>query len=321
MSDKNYYLCMDIGGTKVLGVVFDTNNEIVFEEKVKTGAQYGSENVENNIFEVLDKLYHFATKNGTAVSIAMGVPGIINKEVGEIIFSPNISWNNYPLRTKVLERYKLPCYLGNDVNLGILGECKYGHQKRFQNCVGIFVGTGIGGGIIINDKLYTGNGNWAGEFGHIVMEKNGPICGCGNRGCLESFAGKKGITDYVKKQIELGRTSILSDNMDGNGLVRGKYLRKALENHDEVAIEVMEQVALYLARGAGILINIFNPEAVIFGGGIIEATSKFILPQIIELIPNYCIPKIFEKTKIFKASLGDYSVVYGARAIIDEFMV
>jgi glucokinase len=318
MSQRKFYLCLDIGGTKILGTVFDENNSLVFEIKIKTGAENGCEFVENNIFDVISKLLQFVNFYGTAVFVAMGVPGLIDSKKGEILFAPNIYFENYPLKQKVEEKYKIPCFVGNDVNLGLLGEWKYGNINKPQNCVGIFVGTGIGGSIIINDILYKGNSYCAGEFGHIVVEKDGPKCSCGNNGCIEAFAGKSAITAYVREQIVKGRKTMLKESLNKDVLIGGNALRKALIFEDEVAMEVMDRAALYLARGAAILINIFNPETIVFGGGIIEATGDYVMPRVIKQTPNYCIKEIYKNTKIIKADLGDYSVVYGAKALGED---
>ena len=151
--------------------------------------------------------------------------------------------------------------------MGILGEWKYGAGKGRENIVGVFVGTGVGGGVIIDNKLYSGAKNSGTEIGHMIINTEGPYCNCGQRGCLEAYASKIAITREIRTQMQRGRKTILRDLMgDDTSVIKSKMLKKAVEQKDELALEVLDNAVYYIAAGAGSLINIFNPNMIIFGG-------------------------------------------------------
>ena len=315
---KKYNICLDVGGTKVLGAVFDEKDKIVCKIKRRSTEQgNASENVESVIIEVTRSLLKKANiKKSQINAISAGVPGIINPETGVVVFCPNLPWRNYNLTAAIEKEFGAKCYLGNDVNVGVLGEFEYGAAKGFKNVVGFFPGTGLGGGIIINGKLYLGGGFQAGELGHMVVEENGPECGCGNHGCLESFSSKKGMAKYVLAQEEKGRHSSLTQYIDENGVFKSKYLRMAVEENDEVALEAIDQACHYLAMATGSMISALAPDCIVYGGGVMEALGDLFLEKILQKVDAYAMPAIRPSVELKRASLGDYSNIYGSLALI-----
>jgi len=303
-------IALDVGGTKVLGVLFDKKRKIVHQVKVKTKAEEGKKVVFEQICFVIDELLKFNKKPVSA--IGAGVPGIIEKS-GNIAFSPNIPWKNYNLKEKLEKKYKIATYIGNDVNTGVLGEWKFGAGKKSKNIIGMFLGTGIGGGLIINGKLHEGETGAAGEIGHICINPQGPYCGCGSRGCLEAYASKKALIKEIHAQIRRGKKSILSDALKENpDVLKSNALKKAYLKKDKLAVELIENMCLSLAVGTASLLNILNAEKVIFGGGVIEALGDIIIPKIRKYAKRYAMPKILESSTFLAAALKDYSVIYGA---------
>ena len=237
-----YNICLDVGGTKVLGVIFDENREIIYRLKKKT-TEGGdkTENIEQVIIGVVDQMIKESGINKKKLhAIAACAPGVIDQDSGIVLFTPNLPWRDYDIKTPMENKFGVPFYIGNDVNLGVLGEYKFGAAKGYKNVVGFFVGTGMGGGLILNGKLYTGNKFKAGEYGHMILDPEGPLCNCGQRGCLEAFASKKGMTAYISQQAARGRKSIIADNIS-NGVFRSKFLKKALEEKDVVAQEAVDR--------------------------------------------------------------------------------
>ena len=173
----------------------------------------------------------------------------------------------------------------------------------------------MGGGIIINGELYTGTGFKAGEIGHMVLDPEGPLCGCGQRGCFEAFSSKKGMSSYIMQQVSRGRESYLGDKIE-NGVFRSKYLKKALKMNDKVSVEAVDRACHYLAVATGSLINIFSPDLIVYGGGIMEACGDLFLEKILDEVDKYCMPSIRPTVELKCASLGDDSVIYGALAMI-----
>ena len=316
---ESYNLCLDIGGTKVLGVVFNSKKEIVYRLKKKTKAGGdSSENVEEVIISVVKELISSSgIKKGDIHAIAAGAPGVINQETGVVLFSPNLPWRNYNIRKPIEEAFGCPFYIGNDVNVGVLGEYKYGAAKGYKNVVGLFVGTGMGGGLILNGDLFTGNKFKAAEYGHMILDPEGPLCNCGQRGCLEAFSSKQGMSAYIRQQVSRGRKSAMADAVQ-NGVFKSKVLKNALAEGDAVACEAVDRACHYLAIASGNLVNTFSPDVVVYGGGVIEAVGDIFMEKILAEVDRYCMPSIRETVEFKKASLGDDSILYGALSMIKK---
>ena len=316
---ESYNICLDIGGTKILGVIFDSNKEIVYRLKKKTKAGGDtSSNVEEVIISVVKELIEKSgIKKSQINAIAAGAPGVINQETGIVLFSPNLPWRNYDIRKPIEKEFGAKFYIGNDVNVGVLGEYKYGAAKGYKNVVGLFVGTGMGGGLILDGKLFTGNEFKAAEYGHMILNPEGPLCNCGQRGCLEAFSSKQGMSSYIRQQVSRGRDSMMADSVKG-GVFKSKILKQALEAGDPVAVEAVDRACHYLAIASGNLVNTFSPDIVVYGGGVIEAVGDLFLEKITAEVDKYCMPSIRETVQFKKAALGDDSFLYGALSMIKK---
>ena len=313
-----YNICLDIGGTKVLGAVFDENRDIIYRLKKKTKEGGDStDNVEQVIINIVSEMIEESgIKKNQINAIAAGAPGVINQEEGVVLFSPNLPWRDYDIRTPLEKKFGVPFHIGNDVNVGVLGEYKYGVAKGYKNVVGFFVGTGMGGGLILDGKLFTGHDFKAAEYGHMILDPEGPLCSCGQRGCLEAFSAKKGMSAYVLQQAGRGRKSILADNIQ-NGVFKSKILKKALAQQDAVATEAVDRACHYLAVATGNMINTFSPDIVVYGGGVIEAVGDIFLEKILAEVDRYCMPSIRTTVELKNAALGDDSILYGALSMIE----
>lgn len=317
---KTYNICLDIGGTKVLGAIFDENEQIVYrlKKKTKSGGD-SSENVEQVIISVVDEMKKdFGIKKSQIHAISAGAPGVINQEEGVVLFSPNLPWRDYDIKTPIEKKFGVPFYIGNDVNVGVLGEYKYGAARGYQNVVGFFPGTGMGGGLILNGSLFTGNQYKGAEYGHMILDPEGPMCGCGQRGCLEAFSSKKGMSDYIRQQVSRGRESMMAGKME-NGVFKSSVLKKALAAKDKVAMEAVDRACHYLAIATGNMINTISPDIVIYGGGVIEAVGDIFLEKILGEVDRYCMPSIRSTVELKKAALGDDSNLYGALSMIADY--
>ena len=311
-----YSICLDIGGTKVLGAVFNEKNEIIFRLKKKVKSRDKLENIESLIVSVVQELLEEGGIELKSVkAIAAGAPGVVDADHGVILFSPNLPWRNYKIAEQMEERFGRPFYIGNDVNVGVLGEWYYGAAKGYTNVVGLFPGTGMGGGLIIDHHLYTGYGHKAAELGHITLNADGPICGCGQRGCLEIYSSKVGMTEYIRQQIVRGRKTMMQEFV-ADGVFKSKRMKEAYFAGDEVMIEAVKRAGHYLAVGCGTFINVFSPEIIVLGGGIIEAMGDVFLELILQEVDQYSMPSIRDTVKIEKAALGDDSILYGALSMI-----
>ena len=314
---ESYKICLDIGGTKILGAIFDSKNNIFHRLKKKTKADGGSsQNVEDTIISVVEEMIKdFGIKNSQIKAIAAGAPGVIDQEHGIVLTSPNLPWKDYDIKSPIEKKFGAPFFIGNDVNVGVLGEYKYGIAKGYKNVVGLFVGTGMGGGLILDGKLYTGHLFKAAEYGHMILDPEGPLCNCGQRGCLEAFSSKQGMSSYIKQQVARGRETVMADAITGSAF-KSKALKKALAAGDKVAIEAVDRACHYLAVASGNLVNTFSPEIVVYGGGVIEACGDYFLEKILSEVDRYCMPSIRQTVEFKTAGLGDDSILYGALSMI-----
>ena len=316
---ESYNLCLDIGGTKVLGVIFNSKKEVVYRLKKKTKAGGdSSENVEEVIINVAKELISASgIKKSDIHAIAAGAPGVIDQDKGVVLFSPNLPWKNYNIRKPIEDEFGCPFYIGNDVNVGVLGEYKFGAAKGYKNVVGLFVGTGMGGGLILNGELFTGNKFKAAEYGHMILDPEGPLCNCGQRGCLEAFSSKQGMSSYIRQQVSRGRKSSMAEYVEG-GVFKSKALKNALAEGDAVATEAVDRACHYLAIASGNLVNTFSPDVVVYGGGVIEAVGDIFMEKILAEVDRYCMPSIRTTVDFKKAALGDDSILYGALSMIKK---
>ena len=314
---KEYSICLDIGGTKVLGAIFDSKEKPIYrlKKKTKSGGD-SSENIEQVIISVVrEMIKESGIKKSDIRAIAAGAPGVINQEEGVVLFSPNLPWRDYNIRQPIEKEFDVPFHIGNDVNVGVLGEYKYGAVKGYKNVVGFFVGTGMGGGLILDGKLFTGHLFKGAEFGHMTLDPEGPLCNCGQRGCLEAFSSKQGMSAYIRQQVSRGRSCLMSDALDGSAF-KSKALKRALQEQDAVAMEAVDRACHYLAIATGNMINTISPDAVVYGGGVIEAVGDIFLEKILAEVDRYCMTSIRPTVELKKAALGDDSVLYGALSMI-----
>ena len=312
---KKYNICLDIGGTKILGVIFDQDKNIVYRIKKKTKKDGDStDNVESVIVSVVEEMLKGSGIDKKEVAaIAAGAPGVIDQAKGIILFSPNLPWRNYDIKSSMEKKFGVPFYIGNDVNVGVLGEYKYGAARGYNDVVGFFVGTGMGGGMILNGELYSGHMYKGAEFGHMILNSEGPLCNCGQRG----FSSKQGMSAYIRQQAARGRKTMMADHVT-EGVFRSKYLKKALKKQDEVTVEAVDRACHYLAIATGNMINTISPEVVVYGGGVIEAVGETFLEKIVAEVDRYCMPSIRDTVELKIAELGDDSNIYGALAMIEE---
>ena len=318
---KKYNICLDIGGTKILGVIFDQDKNIVYRIKKKTKKDGDStDNVEKVIISVVEEMLEGSGISKKEVAaIAAGAPGVIDQAKGIILFSPNLPWRNYDIKSSMEKKFGVPFYIGNDVdvNVGVLGEYKYGAARGYKDVVGFFVGTGMGGGMILNGELYCGHMYKGAEFGHMILNPEGPLCGCGQRGCLEAFSSKQGMSNYIRVQASRGRETMMAEHVQ-EGVFRSKFLKKALKKQDAVTVEAVDRACHYLAIATGNMINTISPEVVVYGGGVIEAAGQTFLEKIEAEVDRYCMPSIRDTVELKIAELGDDSNIYGALAMIEE---
>ncbi len=314
---------VDVGGTKILASVVMPTGEILSRYKKKTQSKKSDSDVLSRIFDCIHGAADEAEMPLDAMAaVGIGAPGALNPVTGVIHLAPNLGWKNMPLKQILEDRLALPVFLNNDVNVGVIGEHRMGSGVGMENIFGMFIGTGIGGGLILDDRLYQGSHFMAGEVGHIPVVENGPLCGCGRRGCLEAVAGRLGIVRQIEALVRKGRKSSLMDEAKGDiAKVKSRMLSKAWQNGDPVATKVLKSAAGYIGRAVATVVSILNPDAVILGGGIIEALDERFVNLIRKSAAAHAFPAMIEDTKILPAILGDDAVTVGAAFLARDQML
>ena len=318
---KKYDICLDVGGTKVLGAIFNENKEIIYRLKKRSKAGENQQgDIEQVIISVVEEMIKESGINKKEIrAIASCAPGVIDQDTGVVLFTPNLPMRNYDMKGTMEKHFGIPFFVGNDVNLGVLGEYKYGAGQGYRNIVGFFVGTGMGGGLILNGELYTGHQFKAAEYGHMILDPEGPLCNCGQRGCLETFSSKQGMSAYIRQQASRGRETMMATEVT-DGVFRSKKLKKALVAGDAVAEEAVDRACHYLAIATGNMSNTFRPDLIIYGGGVIEALGDLFLKKILAEVDRYCMTAIRPTVELKTAALGDDSILYGDLALIEEHL-
>jgi glucokinase len=320
-----YALGIDLGGTKTLAAVVDvTSGTVVASARKRTRAERGQDFVAHRILEVARAALEAADLDDSAdlLAVGIGAAGQIERRAGLILDAPNLGVKDMPVAALLDAEFGRPVAVGNDVEVAALGEYLYGAGRPYRNFVCVFIGTGIGAGIIQHGRLYTGLSGTAGEIGHLTVEASGRICGCGARGCLEAYASRTAITRAIMAEIHHGRKSVLADEAalqlkSGETIIRSGLLASAIQQKDELVIEVVGEAADYLGYGLASVMNFYNPEALILGGGVIEAVD-LLFARAVHRARTVALARPAQQTPILRTKLGDFSGVVGAACLAAE---
>ena len=311
---KDKYIGIDLGGTKILTAVADDNGEIIARVKLATETELGQERIKKNIFKSIYKVLEKTDiKIEKIKSIGIGSPGPLNVEKGIIYESANLPIKNMEIVELIEEETGVNTYLQNDANTAALGEKVFGAGKEADDLLYITISTGVGGGIIINGKIYYGHTGNAGEIGHMTVDPTGPKCGCGNYGCLESFSSGTAIKNMAKKAIENDESTLIK-KLAKDQKLSAKLVAKAAAKGDQKALDIFAKAGYYLGIGIANLVNIFNPEMIILGGGVLKAKEYF-LDRAKEEFKKRALKAPADIVKIKEAVLEDEIGVKGAIAL------
>jgi len=313
-----YAIGVDLGGTKILSAVVDAQGKVIGQAKKSTHAEKGPTAVIKRIEKAMNEAVEAAgVQKDHVEAIGVGAPGVVDSNRGIVVQLTNLpGWHNVPL-AKVLQEWRaVPVVVSNDVRVAAVGEHRVGAGQGVHSMVAVFVGTGIGGGVILNDRLWTGWRASAGEVGHMIVLADGPYAvGSGIRGSIEALASRSAIERELRAGLAAGRRSILPELLKekNSDTITSGILAKAVSRNDPLTIEVLRRAAYYLGLHASALINAFDPEMLIYGGGVIEALGDWLLPQICEVARQHAINKVnLNQVKIVTAKLGDQAGVIGA---------
>jgi glucokinase len=317
-SKSPYLIGVDLGGTKILAGVFDPDFNCVGQMKHSTKPERGPEGVIERIARCIrDAVDECDLSMKQMRGVGVGAPGAVNTAEGRVLFAPNLDWKDVPLKKQLEKELDLPVFVDNDCKLHALGVFVAEYHGKPRNLIGIFVGTGIGAGIFIDGKPYTGFNGTAGEIGHMVLDINGPECGCGNRGCFEALASRRAIFRTIQQAVKGGQQTVLTE-MLGSDLadLRSGDLRKAMRRGDKFVEKVIDQAAEYTGIACGNLINLFNPERIVLGGGVIEQLENDMLPIIDKVARKHALPGTAKGIEIVASRLGDDAGITGGAVLV-----
>jgi glucokinase len=316
MRTDDLILGVDLGGSKILTAVTNSQGKILSRDHGITPAPKGHEAVIRSILESAHRVLEQANVDiSELTAVGIGAPGLLNPETGMLFTSPNLpGWRDVPLRDIMQERLGKRTFLINDANAAALGEFYFGAARGVRNFIYITLSTGIGGGIIIDGKIYGGAIGAAGEVGHMTIDDEGPICNCGNRGCWETLASGTALAREARQRIKEGvRTSILEYAEGDVEKVTAQVIHNAAKEGDSLAKELIAQTGYYVGVGLINLINIFNPELIVIGGGL-SNIGDILLEPAFKVARGRVYKEAFQAVRFASPELGRNSGVLGAAA-------
>jgi glucokinase len=306
---ERYIVGVDLGGTNIVAgaMPVDGSREIAMST-TPTHAEGGAGAVVDRIAAMIDKVIaqtmaETGASRSAFIGVGMGSPGPLNRDKGIVIITPNLGWKNFPLRDEIASRVKLEATLDNDANCATLGEFWCGAAKGGRNVIGMTLGTGIGGGLILEGKLFHGASDVAGEIGHTTIDSTGRRCKCGNYGCLEAYASGPAIAERAREALRGDEgESILVGMVEGDARkITAATVYEAAKRGDITAREVVRETARFLGAGVANLLNIFNPDTVVLAGGVTQAGDALFQPLRAEV-----------KRRAFKPAVQACRIVPGA---------
>lgn len=309
-----YVVGVDVGGTNlVAGVLSEDGSEIHAVVSEPTLSAQGADAVIGRIVKLAKASIVESGKKVEGAGI--GSPGPLNTKTGVVLLTPNLGWTNMPLRDRVSEGLGLPATLDNDANCAIYGEWWRGAARGANYVIGLTLGTGIGGGIVIDGKIYHGASDVAGEFGHVTIDANGRHCKCGNYGCIEAYASGPAIAERAIEGIQSGTDTSLSQYVNGDlSKITAQIVYEAANDGDEWALEVVRETASLLGASVASFVNIFNPEVVVICGGVTQAGDRLFNPLRWE-VKRRAFKPAWEVCRIVPGTLPGTAGVYGAAAV------
>ncbi|HEX8551598.1 MAG TPA: ROK family protein [Abditibacteriaceae bacterium] len=318
----NHFVSVDVGGTKILGAVVSETGRIVVRHKEKTDRRSKKRLVEQ-ICEVIESCLKAADLSRADIAgIALGVPGVVDGRSGHVVLTPNAPLSDTPLGQTLRVHFGLPVAVGNDASLGILGEQWRGAARRADSAFGIFVGTGIGGGLIIGGKLIDGFRGLGGEIGHLMVPLGADeIAGMLTRKhlFLEDLCSRTAIENQLRHAIQKdGKKTVLTEIIGDKKLerIRSGALKEALRRKDPLVTDVMRRSSYLLGLATASVLHVVDPEIIIFGGGVIEACGDFMLPLIEKTAHKVAMPGTGRPLQIVRSELGDDAILYGGVALL-----
>jgi glucokinase len=317
-----FVLGIDIGGTNlVVGSVSEDGSVLHAMQSEPTHAEAGATAVLDRLVALAERVIAQTRREipgASIIGVGIGAPGPLDTKSGVVLLTPNLGWVNMPLRQIIRDRLGLPAMLDNDANCAVLGEWWVGAARGARHAIGITIGTGIGGGLVLDGKLYHGASDVAGEIGHATIDIEGRRCKCGNYGCLEAYASGPNIAVRAVEELVAGASSSLPGMVGGDlSKITAQTVYEAAHQGDELALEVVNDTAKFLGTGIANLLNVFNPEVVVVCGGVTLAGDHLFVPLRREVARRAFKPAV-QACRIVPGELINSAGVYGAARVFLE---
>ncbi len=313
---KPYAIGIDVGGTKIAAGLVGRDGKILHRFTTRAHAEQEPELV----IKAIEQAYRAIVKEGRVEAanieaVGLGFPGNTNGPAGLVLVSSNLpAWDHFPLRDVVAERLGLPVILDNDTNLCAVGEHRYGAGQGAKNMCYVTFSTGIGIGIIINNRLYVGHTGTAGELGHVVIDIGGPPCTCGKNGCVMAYASGVGISRMAYEKVEAGVDTQLRQMVPPDGRrFSGEQVVEVAQRGDKAAREILETAGFYCGVGLSMIVQIINPETIVIGGGLSRIGSMVLDPALVAM-REHTQPELWDSVRVVPWQLGDDLGIIGAAA-------
>ncbi len=308
---------VDIGGTSVkLGIVSAKGRVLASSSFLTEKTKSRKKQLETLAAHILELIRRARDKNFRVLGLGIGAPGPIDVEKGFVHFFPNIpGWKSTPLKKILQKKLKLPVFIDNDANAMALGEFLFGAGRGAKNIVALTLGTGIGGGLVMDGKLFHGPAYSAAEIGHLVINENGPQCGCGSRGCIETYVGNGYFVKEVQRRLKAGQKSVLKSWLRKKAKLTPLLVAQAARKGDRFSREIWRETGEHLGTALTGLVNILNPEKIILGGGIAQ-NGKFLFHPVVKTLQKKAFPIAARSVKVVRAALGVDAGLIGAAALV-----
>lgn len=313
---ENCWIGFDLGGTKMLSCAYDNEFSVLGRERKKTKGHVGAEAGVERIIETIEAtLDDGKLKANQLLGIGIGCPGPVNPDQGELLFAPNLGWRNVPLKKQLEKHFECPVVVANDVDLGVYGEYRFGTAQQARCVIGVFPGTGIGGGCVYEGRIFRGRAITCMEIGHIPSLTDGPVSSAGHQGSLESVAGRLYIASAAAQASYRGQAPHLREVAGTDlSLIRSGVLAESIKKGDVAIKRIVHTAGKRIGTSIAGLIHIMAPDHIVLGGGLVEALPKYFLESVQEGIESWLLPEYQGSYKLEVATLGDDAAVLGAAA-------
>lgn len=314
--ESRTWVGFDLGGTKMMAHVYDEAFRPIGRERRKTR---GGDNGEDGLDRVIETIHLALQQAGqppkSIQAIGIGCPGPIDFDTGTLVSPPNLSWKSYDVRERLQDAFECPVIVTNDVDAGVYGEYCFGSARKARCAIGVFPGTGIGGGCVYRGEIFAGAGRSCLEIGHVQVMPNGQQCGCGQRGCLEAVASRLAISAQLAKAAYRGEAPTIL-KLAGTDVadMRSKIIAEAIDNGETVVESIVREAARWIGIAIAGVINLMAPDTVILGGGLVEAMPKLFVNQVTKSAKKRVMPAYVDTFEVVVAELGDDAVTLGSAA-------